>query len=310
MDYVNGTQEFISQSEISTFLGTGTYDALPLEEKRYMEQMTAELTAEHQMKYMQDDSVAMPLDVDDGNYSFVNPNSYMYSGIVVVAVYDASGECDAVGTGFMIDSDNFLTALHVIFEDNEDTFAIYPTNELPEIRVFFDVDYDLTGDNLMETMSFTKERLQAMRESGILVTNGYYSPQVTVSNTDNDSPFDWFVGKLATPVTGVYYWNCVVPSTSYIGLSSYVAGYPREYALQKVETIGIVRDIDIDACFIEVSNMNDAGMSGGPVYIFSGSLKCCGINNFGTELNGAAYGSEGVAFDSTALNAITDFMNR
>lgn len=102
----------------------------------------------------------------------------------------------------------------------------------------------------------------------------------------NMNKYDWCIGTLETPVSNAYYFDCVGTDEFTIQDDSYIVGYPSQYTYEMVITYGNLTNsyppssashypqiVDI----LEASNIGEAGMSGGPVYTISDSLKCHGV---------------------------------
>ena len=86
VDFENQTREFIPNSEIPEFTGNSTYDVLSPEERARMETINTQMAS----RYGNGEQIS-PMDVDDGDYSFVSPSNCQGMGIILLAVETAGG---------------------------------------------------------------------------------------------------------------------------------------------------------------------------------------------------------------------------
>lgn len=273
IDYETQTQQFIPQSDIPKFNGESSYDALNPTERACMDTINAQIAAYHNSE------ATLFNDVNNGEFSFVTSNliDYMqFSGIVLVAVFDG-GRYIKHGTGFMLDSQNIMTALHVVVEQDATTNIVYPLHFYDEIRVYFGITESL-GVLDYDTF-FNVEHTDYVEVSLVTYSTGSIS-------YPNMNKYDWCIGTLETPVSNAYYFDCVGTDEFTIQDDSYIVGYPSQYTYEMVITYGNLTNsyppssashypqiVDI----LEASNIGEAGMSGGPVYTISDSLKCHGV---------------------------------
>ena len=273
IDYKTQTQQFIPKSEIPEFNGDSSYDALNPAERARMDTINTQIAAYH------NSDATVLKDVDNGEYLFVTSNliDYMqFTGIVLVAVFD-DGHYVKHGTGFMIDSQHFLTALHVVVEQDDDTGIVYPLNFYDEVRVYFGITESL-GILDYDTF-FNVEHTDYVRNSLGTYSTGTISYPGTTK-------YDWYIGTLETPVANAYYFDCAGTDMSVLQDDSYIVGYPGQYKYQMVITYGNLLNYHTTSSAglyplivdtLEVSNIGERGMSGGPLYTMSSSLKCYGI---------------------------------
>ena len=310
VDCATQEKQYIDKSEVPTFTGTGTYDVLNEQDRTRLSAVNMEM----ETMYSQQGAIA-PSSVTSENHYFVPLNQYMYSGVVILGVFE-NGQCTGWGTGFMIDEDNLVTSLHLFYELIGTTLGqreFITLSYIPEVRVFFNVNtafYESIAESEKAQLGYDK--LEEITDY-IPISSIMYSSAVDANLFDDDQ-HDWAVARLETATTeDVYYWNCAVYNATTIGnATTYMVGYPTHYILRMVETTGgidhdnpNISDIENDALFL-LTNSNEGGMSGGPIYVATGGIKCYGI------IEGLLGGttSIGVQITSDLLSAMVDYMNR
>ena len=310
---------YVPKSSIPRFTGNSSYDALPTNVKTQMINNSInieELLHQHTNYTTQG--------VDEGTFWFVNPTQYLYSGVVLVAIFDGNQFTYNFGTGFMLNNDTFISSLHLLYDyDDEDNTDILVTPDIPNIRVYFDVNIDriINGFNPITeklddgSWEAIKIYLENHHTNYIEVEYIAYSDAVLASThtgIHSDADYDWFLGKLETPVTDdIFYWDCEIPTISMEGsVRSYTIGYPIEYSLQMVETTGIIRVVYNNYNCIETYSRTNHGMSGGPIYAITNGVKCYGIHTFTATTETGEKCQSGVKIYSDLLSAIADFMNQ
>ena len=273
IDVETQTREFIPKSDVPNFTGESTYDVLNPIDKARMEAINQEIIAEYEQ------GVEL-LDVTDGDYTYVSPVTDRYSGIVILGIFSDStyDNCIGWGTGFMLNEDTLLTALHNFYDfmKNDITqFNMLSYN--PYVRVYYDIERDFFSDSTDDPRIAARNHL---RDSNKYVTIDSVIFSSAIDGTDcDDREYDWAIGKLATPLSNVeYFWDCTVFKNTMQGKTSKAVGYPGSHALKMIETSGTIFDADPNTKLIYLTNSSDSGMSGGPLYITTlTGIKCCGI---------------------------------
>ena len=318
VDLINHTERFIPKSDIPDFTGGGTYEALDIETRIRMEKASADIAS---APAHQNDGELSPLDVTAGTYTFVKPTQYLYSGVVLLGIFE-NNKCVDWGTGFLIDEDTVVTALHVfcdwaidgVSDPSEDDGFYYSfdtsTITTADIRVFVDIN-EIHYDSINPSDDATKtEACEALEtKASISLTSVRYDPMVYTSDGDDDE-YDWAIAKLATPITDdVYFWNCSVYNDNTMeNVATYHVGYPLQFGLRMVEAYGRVYDSNATAgkTYFNTSSCNEGGMSGGPIYTLAGGVKCCGI---GVQKYYGSHYTFAIKIYQRMLNIMTSYMN-
>jgi hypothetical protein len=309
---------YIPRSNIPVFSGNSTYDALPADARLQMQTNSVNLATSLMVQQKEE---LLPLAIGDGIYSFVSPTQYLYSGVVLIALFNGDEFAGVFSTGYMLDSGTFLTNIHSIYAMDDNTSEVTITSPVPDVRVYFDVNidrvigsYDEINDELSPgTWAAIEVYLENHHDNYIEAATITYSDAIFKTNTNGhtDREYDWIVGKLKTPNTDdIFYWDCMIPNTTLEGTYTYAVGYPGEYALRMVETVGQIYDIYEYYNAVESTNSIVGGMSGSPTYVVNNGIKCIGILR-GTVSYDSGYTvySESVKFYPGLLNLIVYYMN-
>ena len=304
IDYETQIQRFIPKSDIPEFAGKSSYEALTPEERVRMEVANAQIAAYHNQE-------ASTFDVDNGEYSFVGSNliNYMqYTGVVLVAAFD-EGVYKKHGTGFMLDSQHFMTALHVVSETNSVTDEfVMPLHIYDEIRVYFGITESIAGRDF--NTFFDSDHTDYVE-----VSLGTLSSAIHTNSAMRK--YDWYIGTLETPVNDVYFFDCYSTDISIMGTDTYMVGYPGGNIFEMVVTYGQATafyppstavNYPLLVDLLVLSNVGEVGISGGPVYTMSSSLRCHGVFVEGTG-EASDYSSVAVSFYDDLLDVIADLIS-
>lgn len=279
----NQTTEFIPESDIPQFEGDCTYDALNPADRARLDAINEEISNE--ILQGVSGGVIAPAAVEDGEYYYVSPTYNRYSGVVLITTWK-NNVYIGHGTGFLLDDSTVMTALHVLYDyvdpDSMEEFDL--SGDIPdEIRVYYDVSIDLMKSTELATNIAVLEYLESSDAHFVTMRNPIYSSAVNPSNNGDDYNYDWMLGKLSTPLTGRYYWNCAVPTGNLAGKTSFVVGYPEGHLFRMTETSGTISHVVTDSNatvrnLITYTNSNAGGMSGAPLYSEWGGVRCYGVH--------------------------------
>lgn len=193
-----------------------------------------------------------------------DPDEYLYSGVVAIVfeilpTYSNTPVLIHIGTGFMADNKTIITAAHVY---NQDPGA---EGTVLSRRAYHGVDITTSYSDLT---SYLKEYAYSPIKSGIIPTS--YEP-VTLKN-------DWFIGVLQSSFyTDHYMFNCSAIDSSILWEYTYAVGYPHNYAMNMMQSNGKVTAYGVNETHIEVMNLIEVGMSGGPIYAAVNGRSCIAI---------------------------------
>ena len=308
VDLEKKTTTFIPKTEIPQFDGTCTYDALNPADRSRLD--TVNMTILNELSQNISGNGSNPAAVVDGEYYYVSPTYNQYSGVVLITTW-RNNVLLKHGTGFLLDNRTVMTALHMLYEyadsNSSDEFDLSVILS-DEIRVYYNVSEDLMRSSASETSAALLTFLNSDDAQYITMSNLVYSSAVNPPNNGNDDNYDWLLGKLSTPLTGRYYWNCAIPTGTLQGKTSYVVGYPETHLLKMTETSGTVVAVvsdqsSLDRNKILYTNSNEDGLSGGPMYSEWGGVKCYGVH-IGFSNNYAV----AVKIYEDLFNVIVDYM--
>lgn len=312
-DYVNKTERIISPDEIFDYSATttSTYE---------LDSMAAYVA--------QLEQVASPaLIVDpDGSFERTSPKDsngdpvVPYSGVVYLMIgidWDDDGITDYYdanrGTGFMVGPDVMATAAHCVLGTGE-------SNEYPitSIRVYpLHHGYSEPAEAYPDVYEF------------VYPERWTYSTAYTdaIANDDLATAFkyDWCIMKLQEPILGVYNFACVYNTSSLVGTTIKLSGYPacpnvdcencndndeetvctinRGYQITSTGTVTYM-----DNQVLRYNCNSKGGHSGGPIYNAS-TYVCYAIHSGSNGVYGSssAY-NRGVVITEFIYNVIADYI--